>query len=47
MLFGVTVNDPMIFASVAGLLLAVAIAASYIPARKAMRLNPIEAVRHE
>jgi len=47
MLFGVKATDPIIFASVGGLLLAVAMAACYIPARRAMRLNPTEAVRHE
>jgi ABC-type antimicrobial peptide transport system permease subunit len=46
-LFGITPRDPMIFASVIALLLIVALAASYIPAYKAMQLNPIEAVRHE
>jgi predicted permease len=46
-LFGVTPTDPLIFGSVAGLLLLVALSASYIPARKAMKLDPLEAVRHE
>ena len=47
MLFGVKASDPVTFASVGVLLLAVALAASYVPARRAMRLNPLEAVRHE
>jgi putative ABC transport system permease protein len=46
-LFGVTPTDPLILSSVAGLLLIVALLASYIPARKAMKLDPLEAVRHE
>jgi predicted permease len=46
-LFGVTPTDPLIFGSVAGLLLIVSLSASYIPARKAMKLDPLEAVRHE
>jgi putative ABC transport system permease protein len=46
-LLGVKPTDPMVFASVAGLLLIVALSASYIPAQRAMKLNPIEAVRHE
>jgi putative ABC transport system permease protein len=47
MLFGVKASDPVTFASVGTLLMTVAVAACYIPARRAMRLNPIEAVRHE
>jgi len=47
MLFGVRASDPMTFASVGALLMAVASAACYMPARKAMGLDPIEAVRHE
>jgi putative ABC transport system permease protein len=46
-LLGVTPTDPVIFVSVAGLLLIVALSASYIPARKALKLDPLEAVRHE
>jgi putative ABC transport system permease protein len=46
-LLGVTPTDPLIFVSVAGLLLIVTLSASYIPVRKAMRLDPLEAVRHE
>ncbi len=46
-LFGVTPTDPLIFGGVAGLLLIVALSASYIPARRAMKLDPLEAVRHE
>lgn len=46
-LFGVTPTDPLIFGSVAGLLLIVSLSASFIPARKAMKLDPLEAVRHE
>ena len=46
-LFGVKPTDPLIFVSVAGLLLIVALLASYIPARKAMKLDPLAAVRHE
>ena len=47
MLFGVTATDVPSFASVAVLLAAVALAASYIPARRAMRIDPIIALRHE
>jgi len=47
LLFGVNASDPMTFAGVSGLLIAVAALACYIPARKAMELDPIVAVRHE
>jgi putative ABC transport system permease protein len=47
LLFGVKATDPMTFAGVSGLLIAVAALACYIPARKAMELDPIAAVRHE
>jgi len=43
MLFGVGMYDPATFLGVAALLIAVALAASYIPARRAMRVDPIVA----
>ena len=46
-LLGVTPNDPLIFGGVAGLLLIVALLALYIPVRKAMKLDPLAAIRHE
>jgi putative ABC transport system permease protein len=47
LLFGVRPTDLVTFASVAVLLTGVALAASYIPARKAMRTDPLNALRHE
>ena len=46
-LFGVTAHDPVTFVAVAGLLLLVTVAACYSPARRAMGIDPIVALRHE
>jgi ABC-type antimicrobial peptide transport system permease subunit len=45
LLFGVSTMDPSTVLTVAGVLFVVAVAASYLPARKAMRTDPMVAIR--
>jgi putative ABC transport system permease protein len=45
LLFGVSATEPIVFATAAGVLAMVAIVASWIPARAATRLDPLQAVR--
>src|SRR5262249_26882676 len=47
LLFGVDANDPMALCGVALLLVIVALLACWIPARRATRVDPVVALRHE
>jgi ABC-type antimicrobial peptide transport system permease subunit len=47
MLFGVSPTDPATYVTLALVMLVVAAVASYVPARKALRVDPVTALRGE
>ena len=47
LLFGVNASDPLTFAATSSLILLVALTASYLPALKAIKVDPLVALRHE
>ena len=47
LLYGVTVRDPATFVGTATLVALVAFGASYLPARRAARIDPVDALRAE
>src|SRR5207302_8933843 len=47
MLFGVSPTDPWMIRAAVGLIVLTAVTAAYLPARRAMRINPIAALKYE
>jgi putative ABC transport system permease protein len=47
MLFDVKTTDPLTYAAIAGLLMAVTLVACLVPAHRATRVDPLIALRHE
>nr|MBA2271039.1 hypothetical protein [Chthoniobacterales bacterium] len=47
LLFGVSATDPITFISISAILILVAVLASYIPALRAMKVDPMVALRYQ
>jgi putative ABC transport system permease protein len=47
LLFGVSATDPLTFVAISGLLTLIALIASYIPAHRASKIDPVIALRYE
>ena len=47
LLFQIAPTDPLVFFGLTSLLLLVAVLATYVPARRALKINPVETLHYE